>query len=155
MAKEMQTYFLERTRAAEAKGAAAPRELVDLDARIARLRARLQQGDPDMPPDEIQAAIDRAEGKRRELQAAQPAARASAKVLTMLPRAAAEYRDQIERGLDGNAREAAKARIVIRDLCDGKIRLQPTPDGGLVALWNLQPAALLKGVGTCGSGGRI
>jgi hypothetical protein len=40
-----------------------------------------------------------------------------------------------------------------RGLFGGEIRLQP--DGGLLARWNLQPAALLKGVGTYGSGGRI
>ena len=45
-----------------------------------------------MTADEIQAAIDRAEDKRRELEAQQPRARESAKVLSMLPRAAEKYR---------------------------------------------------------------
>src|SRR5579863_3292295 len=48
-----------------------PRELVELTARIERLRERLQHGDPDMTADELQAAIDRAEEKRHELQALQ------------------------------------------------------------------------------------
>ena len=38
-----------------------------------------------MPADEIQAAIDRANGKRRELEAQQPAARQSAQMLSILP----------------------------------------------------------------------
>jgi hypothetical protein len=36
-------------------------------SRIARLRERLHRGDPDMPADELQAAIERAEAKRRDL----------------------------------------------------------------------------------------
>jgi hypothetical protein len=155
MAREMQAYYTERTRAAEARAVAVPRELADLDARITRLRERLGRGDPDMAPDEIQAAIDRAEEKRRELEAAQPAARAGAKVLAMLPKAAALYRAQIEAGLDGDARAAAKARIILRGLFGGKIRLLPQLDGGLVAEWALQPAALLRAIGTDGSGGEI
>ena len=53
-----------------------------------------------MAADELQAAIDRAEAKRRELQNQQPAAKQSAKILTMLPRAAEGYRRQIALGLD-------------------------------------------------------
>jgi hypothetical protein len=40
-----------------------------------------------MPADELQAAIDRAEGKRQALFEEQPAAKHSAKVLKMLPQA--------------------------------------------------------------------
>ena len=43
--------------------------------------------------------LDRAEEKRRELMEAQPAAKQSAKITALLPRAAAEYRKQIEKGL--------------------------------------------------------
>jgi site-specific DNA recombinase len=68
MAKEMQDYHLERIRMMHARAADVPRELQELAARIARLKDRLRCGDPDMTADELQAAIDRAEGKRRELQ---------------------------------------------------------------------------------------
>ena len=68
-----------QTRAVEA-----PRELTGLAARIDRLRERLKAGDPDMTADEIQAAIDRAEAKRRELEQQQPEARQSAKVLSIV-----------------------------------------------------------------------
>lgn len=44
-----------------------PRELQELNARIERLRERLKRGDADMTPDEIQAAIERAEAKAHEL----------------------------------------------------------------------------------------
>jgi hypothetical protein len=108
-----------------------------------------------MAADEIQAAIDRAEGKRRELQAQQPEAIQSAKVLSMLPKAAALYRKQIAQGLNGDAREALKARIFLREWFSGEIRLVPDDLGGLVAHWELNQAALLKAVGTDGSGGRI
>ena len=101
------------------------------------MRERLKQGDPDMTADELQAAIDRAEEKRAELRDQQSAAIPSSKVFTMLPRA------------------ALKARVILRELFGGKIRPVPQLDGGLTAHWNLHAGALLKGLGTCGSGGRI
>jgi site-specific DNA recombinase len=67
-------------------------ELQELTARMARLRERLRRGDPDMQPDELQAAINRAEAKREELENQQPAAKAAAKVLSILRRAAEIYR---------------------------------------------------------------
>jgi hypothetical protein len=83
-----------------------------------------------------------------------PDGKVNFKLLAKLPQAAALYRKQIADGLSGDPRAAAKARVLLRQLFDG-IRFQPQPDGGLVARWNLQPAALLKAAGTCGSGGRI
>ena len=146
MAKELEAEFAAYMKAGET----APRELKDLDARIARLKARLNAGDPDMTADEIQAGIDRAEAKRKELKAP-PAAQA--KMLAMLPAAAAAYREQIKAGLDGDPVEALKARVVLRDLV-GIVRMI-RDEHGLWAQWKLNPAALLKAVGTDGSGGRI
>jgi DNA repair exonuclease SbcCD ATPase subunit len=74
MAKEMQAYYLDQVRAMQTQAMEQPRELQELTARIERLRERLKQGDPDMTADEIQAAIDRAEEKRAELQGQQSAA---------------------------------------------------------------------------------
>jgi hypothetical protein len=108
-----------------------------------------------MAADEIQAAIDRAAAKRSELQDQQHSAIPSAKMFTMLPRAAEAYRRQITLGLDGDPRAALKARSILRELFGGKIRLVPQLDGGLTAHWNLHPGALLKGLGTYGSGGGI
>jgi hypothetical protein len=73
MAIEMQQGYSEHLRQTEARAEKMPRELEELTARIARFRERLRQGDPDMTADELQAAIDRAESKRRELSG--PAAR--------------------------------------------------------------------------------
>jgi site-specific DNA recombinase len=67
MAKELHEYFRERSRAMRTRAVEVPLELQELCARIERLRERSKHGDPDMPADEIQAAIDRAESKRREL----------------------------------------------------------------------------------------
>jgi len=100
----MQAYYAERLKDMQAGATERPRELQDLDARIDRLRDRLDRGDSDMTTDEIQTAIDRADAKRRGLQAQQPKAVQSAQVLTMLPKAAATYRRQIELGLSGNDR---------------------------------------------------
>jgi len=76
------------------------------------------------------------------MEAEQPEARQSAKVLSMLPRAAELYCRQVEQGLDGNAREALKARVFLREWFSGKIRLEPVPGGGLMAHWNQNVAAL-------------
>jgi site-specific DNA recombinase len=115
----------------------------ELTARIKRLRERLKTGDPDMTINEMQAAIERAEAKRRELEQQQPEAKQSAKVLSILPRAAELYRRQLAQGLDGNAREALKARVFLREWFGGKIRLEPLPDGGLMAHWDQDVTALL------------
>jgi hypothetical protein len=155
MAAEMEVYFAEQLQRRAACAKDAPKELRDLEARIARLRERLERGDPDLTTDELLAAIERAEAKRRELMNTLPDAKVSFKLLAKLPQAAALYRKQITEGLGGDPREALKARVFLRGLFGGEIRLQPQPDGGLLARWNLQPAVMLKGVGTCGSGGPI
>ena len=154
MVKEMQGYFSERVQAIQARATEVPRELEELDARIVRLRDRLKRGDPDMPEDELQAAIDRAEEKRRELQE-QPNAIPPAKAIAFMSRAAELYRRQVAQGLDGNPQAALKARVFIREWFGGKIRLEPLPDGGLQAHWMQNVGALCKGPGTYGSGGRI
>ena len=157
MAHDMARIFAERLHARSDRSAQAPQALQDLDARIARLRHRLAQGDPDMTPDEIQAAIDRANEKRRELLSVDSASVPQPKVAATLPHAAALYRKQIAEGLDGNPQAALKARVILRDLL-GTIGLTPGEDGSLWADYALQPAALLRsavGAGTDGSGGRI
>lgn len=75
------------------------------------------------------------------------------------PKAARAYRDQIERGLDDNPREAAKARFILRDLL-GPIQMCPGQDGSLWAQYHTRPAALIKravgaSVELSGSGGLL
>jgi hypothetical protein len=41
--------------------------MIPLGSRVAGLRERMKCGDPDIPEDDLQAAIDMAEAKRREL----------------------------------------------------------------------------------------
>jgi DNA invertase Pin-like site-specific DNA recombinase len=148
MAKEMQDYFSDRMRSMRAQAVELPRELQELVARIARLRERLKNGDPDMPADELQAAIDRAEAKRRELEEQQLGANVPlSKALTIMPRAAELYRRQVARGLDGNPQAALKARLFLREWFGGKIRLEPLADGGLMAHWNQNIGALVSAVG--------
>ncbi|HEY0687276.1 MAG TPA: hypothetical protein VGD45_33380 [Steroidobacter sp.] len=67
MAAEMHRQYVRSMEASHARSAARPRELQELDARLDRLRERLRAGDPDMKPDEIRGAIERAEQKRQEL----------------------------------------------------------------------------------------
>ena len=67
MAVEMDAYYREQLRVRAERSTEVPKALTALEARIARLRERLHRGDPDMPADELQAAIERAEAKRRDL----------------------------------------------------------------------------------------
>jgi hypothetical protein len=151
IAQDMQAYFLERSRALEAQAIEAPRELQELTARITRLRERLKAGDPDMPADELQAAIDRAEAKRQALLDQQPAAKHSAKVLKILPQAA---RREIAAALGGCSPRIAQGACDPARGLRGEDSAGPDAAGGLVAHWNLQTAALL-GIGTVGSGGSL
>ena len=153
--QDMRAYWLEQARLQETQAVEAPRELQELSARITRLRERQRVGDPDMPADELQAAIDRAEAKRQELLDQQPVAKQSAKVLNMMPRAAEAARREIAEALAGNSRASLKARVMLREAYDGEIKLVPDEAGGLTAHWNLRTTVLLRGVGTAGSGGRI
>jgi hypothetical protein len=63
MAKEMRASYVAHLRALQMRETERPQELQELTARIERLRTRLNRGDPDMTPDEIQAAIERGRGK--------------------------------------------------------------------------------------------
>jgi hypothetical protein len=76
-------------------------------------------------------------------------------VLSILPRAAELYRRQVAQGLDGNPREALKARVFLREWFSGKIRLEPLPDGGLVAHSDQNVAALLPASERVVAGGRF
>src|ERR1039458_98798 len=58
--------------------------------------------------------VDRAEAKRRTLMAAQPAAKQRARVLALLPQAAAMYLKQLEAGLAGDPRAVLRARYILR-----------------------------------------
>jgi hypothetical protein len=147
--------YADQVQAMQVRGAEAPRELEELVARMERLRERLSNGDVDMTLDEIQAAIDRAEGKRRALSEEAGVAIPSAKMFALLPWAAELYREQIALGLDGDPQAALRASTFLSEWFSGEIRLVPGPDGGLVARWKLDRGALLRAVVIDGSGGRI
>ncbi len=98
MAKEIEREFNQRLAALQQKAGDLQAELLALDGRIARLKTRLRQGDSDIASDEIQAAIDEAEAKRGEFLAARPEAKFTARVLSLLHKAAAACRDMIAGG---------------------------------------------------------
>jgi len=85
MAAEMRFAYAERMREIAARAATLPHEIQELDARITRLRERLKAGDPDRMADELQAGIERAGNKRRELLDVRPAERENARVLVLMP----------------------------------------------------------------------
>jgi hypothetical protein len=154
MAAEMRFAYVERMREIAARAETLPHEIQELDARITRLRERLKAGDPDLMADELQAGIERAENKRRELLDVRPVERENARVLALMPQAAELYREQIDLGLGGDPAAAAKARTILREML-GEITLSPGEDGSLWAEYAMQPAALLQGAGTSGRGDRI
>ncbi len=163
MAKEIERDLNRRSDAIESRAEAAPKELVALDARIRRLQSRLKDGDPDMTADELQAAIDRATSKRAELTSGLPTALVTTRVLSMLPKAAAAYREMITQGVEKHPQAAARARAALRQLVGGQITLTPclSFDGTkiLEASFGLHRIALFQetelGRKFSGSGGRI
>ncbi len=154
-AEEWQRHFAALLRERESRSEAQPREVAELDARIARLRQRLRDGDPDMSPDELQGVIERAEAKRRELVEQQPAMKAAAKVIRMLPNAAARAQRVISEALAGDMRASLKARAMLREAFNGEIVLEPREGNQLWTMASVNRAAPLRLVGTSGSGGRI
>jgi hypothetical protein len=124
MAEEIRVGYAERMREIAARAETLPHEIQELDARITRLRERLKAGDPDLMADELQAGIERAETKRRELLDVRPADRENARVLALMPRAAELYREQIDLGLGGDLAVATKARTILREML-GEIMLSP------------------------------
>jgi site-specific DNA recombinase len=151
MGRELEAKYKQHLQQTEARAQAAPRELQEIDARLLRLRARQAAGDPDMAADEIQAAIDKAEAKRQALTTNLPEGKQRARVLSMLPKAAALYLRQIDQGLDGDPRAALKSRIILREML-GPISLEPGKGGSLWANFKFNPAALVKAAGTVVAG---
>src|ERR1017187_4733868 len=98
--------------------------------------------------------VDRAEAKRRSLMAAQPEAKQRARVLALLPKAAAMYLKQLEAGLAGDPRGVLRARHILRDYL-GPITLTPGKAGELWASYRLNAGALVKEAGTGGLGEAI
>jgi site-specific DNA recombinase len=158
MIREMQSFLADQLQERAFRSAEIPQELQDLEARLERLRRRMAGGDPDMTADELQAAIERAEVKRRQLQMglSDPKHQAGAQALSGVPRAAALYDHQTSRGLDGDPEATAEARLILKELIPERIRLSPKEGGELWAKFNLHPAALLTAVaGERGRGDRI
>ena len=158
MVRFMEQTYAQQVRDAEPEASPSEQQAA-LDARIAKLRARLAAGDPDLTRDDLQAAIERAEAQRESLKATAPTAQQQARVLALLPKAAAAYLRQIEAALDGaDPRRIVAGRLILRDLI-GKIAYTPEPDGSLWASYRLNPGILVSGAHTrnrfCGSGGRI
>jgi site-specific DNA recombinase len=155
MAKEMQDYLSDRLQATQVRATEAPRELEELEARIARLRDRLKRGDPDIPDDELQAAIDRAEEKHRELQE-QLRAYLPAKAFVFMSRAAELYRPPSHpRPRWQSTSRAKSARLLTR------VVRRKNPAGASAGWWSHGPLEserwrALKGPRDIyGSGGRM
>jgi hypothetical protein len=70
------------------------------------------------------AAIDRAQANRRELVSESLNAKPAGKISALLPKAAELHRRKIAAGLDGNAREAVEARVLLRENFGGKVPLE-------------------------------
>ena len=149
MAKELQAAFMKGQSAEETKASRVPAEIQAIDERIQRLRARLRGGDPDLAPDELEGALAKAEEKRRSLLSA-PSVAGVSRAIAMLPSATEEFREQIKQGLAGDVSASLRARIALRQLFGGQIKMLPEHGGGLYAEYLQQRIALLQAVGTNG-----
>jgi hypothetical protein len=89
---------------------------------------------------ETHFARGKAEAKRAELEARQPSAKASARVLALLPKAAEEFRRQLRQGLEGDERAVLRARVALRRYYGGEIRLV-TKGKSIEARWDGARAA--------------
>lgn len=121
MVAEIQRHLAQQLKESVARSGDSPRELKELDARLARLRGRLRDGDPDMAPDELQAAIDRVEVKRRQLLAGLHDGADIARILLTVPKAAELYEERIALGLQGDQAACEEARIILRSLIPDRI----------------------------------
>ena len=73
--------------------------------------------------------------------------REQAKVLAMLPRAAAAYLKQVDAFAAGDPRATQKVRLMLKGMI-GPIKLAPEPDGSLSATYKqLDVAALVRTAG--------
>ena len=149
MAKELQAAYLKGQQTEQNKATQMPAELQAIDERIQRLRARLRSGDPDLAPDELEAALAKAYEKRRSLINA-PSMANITRLIAMLPSAAEDFREQIKQGLAGDRAASMRARIVLRQLFGGQIKVLPDQGGGVYAEYLQQRIALLQAVGTNG-----
>jgi site-specific DNA recombinase len=149
MAQRMERQFAKRMQARAARATTLPADLLKLDERLVKLRVMT-----DLDGDERQLLIDKTEAKRKELLAKQPAAVQQAKILTMLPKAASAYLKLIEEGLAGDARSAAKVRVILKEML-GPVSLSPGDCGSLWAAYYDNPWALVRdAAGFAGFGGR-
>jgi site-specific DNA recombinase len=105
-----------------------------------------------MTPDELQAAIDRAEIKRRQLVSGYQEGAEVARILPTVPRAAELCEKRIALGLLGDKEACEEARIILRSLIPDRVRLSKKADGSLWAHCAIQPAALLEATGNTWSG---
>lgn len=158
LAQWFEREYRRRIEAATRRGDGASAEVRALEERIARLRTRLRDGDPDLTADELQAAIDRAESKRRELQDTKGAPSPASKVTKMLPRRIDEVRRAIvaaRKTADPSTVE--RARTLLGQVLGGPVVLR-SEGGSLFAEFQAGVAPLLKVAGAPdwnGSGGRI
>jgi hypothetical protein len=95
----------------------------------------------------LEGALAKAEEKRRLLLSAPPVV-GVCRSIAMLPSAAEDLRKQIREGLAGDVSASLRARVALRQLFGGQIKMLPEQDGSLYAEYLQQRIALLQVVGT-------
>lgn len=68
--------------------------------------------------------------------------REAAKVLALLPKAAALYRQQIADGMHGNVEAGTQARTALREITGGSIKIVRGAKGAVFAEYNMNRVAL-------------
>ena len=108
-------------------------KVAKLDAQLAQLERLLADGV--LSPDVAGAAIERAKSDRATLHATDAAGDSHKldRVVKMLPRAAEAYRAQVAKIREALGDETAvhPARVALRDLLDGPVKLSPSLRGSI------------------------
>lgn len=119
--KHMRKYFRAQMATRAGRTKQLPADVLELDTRLAKLRAKLAAGDDLMTPDELADVIAKVQAKRENLVRALPS-QAADNDLRALPKLAQEYREQIRLGLYGKTEHVVRARVYLRQMLhEGKI----------------------------------
>lgn len=148
-AAEVLRYYAETEAAAAA--AIEPQKLKELDARIVRLQRRLKDGDPDIPPAQLEAAMNVAREEGRKALGVPAALKLDQNLLANLPTSIKALRRELRTVLDGNPKHIEEARLVLSRLMPERLRLRRNARGKIQVRYALQflelPVAMVAGAG--------
>src|SRR5882762_5723681 len=150
-AAEVRRYYAEITAAAAASDTTQPKKLKELDARISRLQARIETGDPDLSADDLKAALARLHEERRKGMGVPAAVTLDERLLAQMVDLKS-LRRELRHLFNGNLERADEARLVLGRMLPEGLKLRRNARGRLQVRYGLK---LIDLPARDGSGGRI